>query len=61
MILCSNGLILADTTFDQVIIKHQLYNMDEITKVTNNMIDKIPNIVSNINAIDIKELSEREK
>lgn len=60
-LVCSNGLILADTTFDQVKIKHQWYNMDEITKVTNNMIDKIPNIVSNINAMDIKELSEREK
>ena len=41
-----NGLILADTTFDQVKIKHQWYNMEEITKVTNSMIDKIPTIIT---------------
>ena len=60
-LVCMNGLILADTTFDQVKIKHQWYNMEEITKVTNSMIDKITTIVTNINNMDSRELSEKEK
>jgi len=60
-LVCSNGLIIADKTFDQVKIKHQWYNMEEITKVTNNMLDKIPTIVGSINDMDSRELSDREK
>ena len=60
-LVCMNGLILADTTFDQVKIKHQWYNIEEITKVTNSMIDKIPTIITNINDMDSRELSEKEK
>jgi hypothetical protein len=60
-LVCSNGLIIADTTFDQVKIKHQWYNMEEITKVTNSMIDKLPTIISNISDMDSRELSEKEK
>ena len=60
-LICMNGLIIANTTFDQVKIKHQWYNMEEITKVTNSMIDKIPTIISNITAMDSRQLSEREK
>ena len=60
-LVCMNGLIIANTTFKQVKIKHQWYNMDEITKVTNSMIEKIPTIVGNINAMDSRQLSEKEK
>ena len=60
-LVCANGLIIADKTFDHVKIKHQWYNMEEITKVTNAMIDKIPSIVTSINDMDSRELSEREK
>ena len=35
--------------------------MEEITKVTNNMLDKIPTIVGSINDMDSRELSDREK
>ena len=60
-LVCMNGLILADTTFDQVKIKHQWYNIEEITKVTNSMIDKIPTIITNISDMDSRELSNKEK
>ena len=60
-LVCANGLIIADTTFDHVKIKHQWYNMEEITKVTNAMMDKIPTIITNINDMDSRELSEKEK
>jgi len=60
-LVCENGLIIADKTFDHIKIKHQWYNMEEITKVTNSMIDKIPTIVTSINDMDSRELSEKEK
>ena len=60
-LVCSNGLIIADKTFSQVKIKHQWYNMDELSKVTNNMVEKIPTIVNNIKDMDSIELSEKEK
>jgi len=60
-LVCMNGLIIADTTFDHVKIKHQWYNIEEITKVTNSMIDKIPTIITNISDMDSRELSDKEK
>tara|TARA_R110000796_G_scaffold99849_2_gene208254 strand:+ start:716 stop:1498 length:783 start_codon:yes stop_codon:yes gene_type:complete len=60
-LVCSNGLIIADKTFSQVKIKHQWYNIDELSKVTNSMVDKLPIIINNIKAMDSKELSEKEK
>ena len=60
-LVCMNGLIIADKTFDHVKIKHQWYNMEEITKVTNSMIDKIPSIVTSINDMDSRELSDSER
>ena len=60
-LVCMNGLIIANTTFKQVSIKHQWYNMNEITNVTNSMIEKIPAIIENINMMDSRELNTVEK
>jgi hypothetical protein len=57
-LVCSNGLVIADQTFEQVKIKHQWYNMTEIQKVVNSMIAKIPSIVTNINTMDQTNLNE---
>ena len=56
--VCSNGLVIADQTFEQVKIKHQWYNMTEIQKVVNSMIEKIPSIVTNVNQMDQTILDE---
>ena len=60
-LVCMNGLIIADKTFDHVKIKHQWYNLDELTKVTNSMMDKIPTIITSISDMDSRQLSEKEK
>jgi len=60
-LVCMNGLIIADKTFDHVKIKHQWYNLEEITKVTNSMMDKIPTIITSISDMDSRQLSEKEK
>jgi hypothetical protein len=60
-LVCSNGLVIADQTFEQVKIKHQWYNMTEIQKVVNSMIAKIPSIVTNINTMDQTNLNEEQQ
>ena len=60
-LVCSNGLVIADQTFEQVKIKHQWYNMGEIQKVVNSMIAKIPSIVTNINTMDQTNLNEEQQ
>lgn len=47
-LICSNGLIVADTTFEQIKIKHQWYTMDDVTKMTDAMMEKIPEMSSRI-------------
>ena len=44
-LVCSNGLVIADTTFKEVKIKHQWYSIDEIEKVINTMVNNIPSMV----------------
>ena len=56
--VCSNGLVLADTTFEQVKIKHQWYNFDEIRKIMDNMLEVVPKVVSqvtNLNNITLND------
>ena len=60
-LVCSNGLVIADQTFEQVKIKHQWYNMTEIQKVVNSMIEKIPSIVTNVNKMDQTMLDEEKQ
>jgi hypothetical protein len=60
-LVCSNGLVIADQTFEQVKIKHQWYNMGEIQKVVNSMIAKIPSIVTNINTMNQTNLNEEQQ
>lgn len=60
-LVCANGLVIADTTFEQVKIKHQWYELDEIRKVTNNMIKKVPSIVKHINDLDQIQLTEEQR
>jgi|TARA_R100000664_G_scaffold6817_2_gene11886 hypothetical protein len=56
-LVCSNGLVVADTTFEQVKIKHQWYSFDEIQRVTSSMIEKVPSLVKHMSALDRIELS----
>tara|TARA_R100000900_G_scaffold122482_1_gene96964 strand:- start:827 stop:1606 length:780 start_codon:yes stop_codon:yes gene_type:complete len=60
-LVCSNGLVIADTTFDEVKIKHQWYSMDEIEKVINTMVGNIPSIVTNVNRMDQTELTDSQQ
>ena len=60
-LVCSNGLVIADTTFEEVKIKHQWYSLEEIEKVINNMVAKIPTIVKSINIMNQTTLSDTQQ
>jgi len=60
-LVCANGLIIADTTFEQIKIKHQWYTMDDVDKMTDSMMDKIPTLTSNISRFKRVELDEKTK
>ena len=47
--VCSNGLVIADTTFEQVKIKHQWYSFDEIRNIMDSMLDVVPKVISQVN------------
>ena len=59
--VCANGLVVADTTFEQIKIKHQWYTMEDVDKMTDIMIEKIPTITSNISRFKRTELDEKTK
>ena len=56
--VCSNGLVLADTTFEQVKIKHQWYSFEEIRKIMDGMLEVVPKVitqVTNLNSVILNE------
>ena len=46
--VCSNGLVIADTTFEQVKIKHQWYSFEEIRKIMDNMLEVVPKVITQV-------------
>jgi hypothetical protein len=46
--VCSNGLVIADTTFEQVKIKHQWYSFEEIRKIMDEMLEIVPKVISQV-------------
>jgi hypothetical protein len=47
-LVCSNGLVVADQTFEKVKIKHQWYNLEDIQKITDNVITSVPKIMGHV-------------
>ena len=52
-LVCSNGLVIADTTFQQVKIKHQWYNFDEIRKIMDGMLDVVPKVIAQVQNLNL--------
>ena len=50
--VCENGLVIADTTFEQVKIKHQWYSFDEIRNIMDSMLDVVPKVISQVNQLN---------
>ena len=59
--VCSNGLVIADTTFEQVKIKHQWYNFDEIRKIMDKMLEVVPKVITQVNKLNSISLNEEQQ
>ena len=60
-LVCANGLVIADQMFASKRIKHQWYDMDYVREITNNVVEKIPEITSALQSFNEVELSEAQR
>ena len=60
-LVCSNGLVIADQTFEQFKIKHQWYDLEEVKEMTDNVITKIPSIIKCVKTFKQTNLTDASK
>ena len=60
-LVCANGLVIADQTFEQTRIKHQWYDMSQVKKLTDNVIDSVPKIAGKMLTFEKTNLSYNQK
>jgi len=60
-LVCSNGLVIADTTFEQVKIKHQWYNFEEIRKIMDNMLEVVPKVITQVQGLNEITLNDHQQ
>lgn len=59
--VCSNGLVIADTTFQQVKIKHQWYSFDEIRKIMDGMLEVVPKVITQVQTLNSVTLNDEQQ
>jgi hypothetical protein len=59
-LVCTNGLVIADSEFSNVSIRHMGYTFDELRKQVLVMLDTLPNLVQKINTFRDTPLSEEQ-
>ena len=47
-LVCANGLVIADQTFEEAKIKHQWYKIEDVMKVIEAMITNVPVMIANV-------------
>jgi hypothetical protein len=57
-LVCSNGLVISDTDFSNVSIRHINYTFESLQAKVAEMITKLPNLVQKINLFKSTELTE---
>lgn len=60
-LVCANGLIVADSTFDKVSIKHCNVNADKVIEGTFRVVDSIPALESQVEGFRQHQLSAPER
>jgi hypothetical protein len=56
-LVCSNGLVIADKTFDEFRVMHKGFQKEDILKVINMTTEKIPLVVGRVQDMMSKDLS----
>jgi len=54
-------LVIADTTFQQVKIKHQWYNFQEIRKIMDGMLEVVPKVITQVQNLNLISLSDEQQ
>ena len=60
-LVCANGLVIADQTFEQTRIKHQWYDMSQVKKLTDNVINSVPQIAVKMTKFEKTMLNESQR
>lgn len=60
-VICSNGLVVADKTFDQIKVKHMHTEFDVVKNYIGSITEKIPMVFNNINMYDQKLMTPAEQ
>ena len=60
-LVCSNGLVIADAEFASLKIRHMGYDLNELSTVINEIVEKLPLTVEYMNKLKAKKLSEEQK
>jgi len=60
-LVCSNGLVIADQTFEKVKIKHQWYELKDVQEITDKVVTSIPTIMGCVDDFKKTVLSEEAK
>jgi len=60
-LVCSNGLVIADKTFDQFRVMHKGFQKEDILSVINMSTEKIPQVVGQVQRMMSKELTQAQQ
>ena len=60
-LVCSNGLVIADQTFDEFRVMHKGFQKEDILKVVQMTTEKIPMVVGRVQDMMSKELSKTQQ
>ena len=58
--VCSNGLVIADTQFEAVKIRHMGYSFEELQTQIREMVEKLPLTVESMNKMQATELGQNQ-
>lgn len=59
--VCSNGLVLSTETFGDLKIRHMGYDMEELQRVVNEIVEKLPLTVESMNKLKSTQVSEEQQ
>lgn len=58
--VCGNGMIVADTTFERVTIRHSGFTPEEVTEASFRILDQVPTITANVETFRSRVLTTEE-
>lgn len=59
--VCSNGLVVADSTFEKISVRHVNFNKDQVIEASYKIIENVPQIMNQVNEMKSITLDSSEK